>query len=128
MIPLLLVFTIPFFTIEGIWITGILRPKISSNNVTSMIKWGLKISLTKLLPYLILFAAQYLPTLIIGDLLIQGMLGYLFLFLFTSIFLFGITTVFTAWSVRTTGKVYSGAIISAVLLSWSLASILPFGF
>ena len=128
MVPSLLVFTIPFFIVEGTWLTGILRPNLTKTNMTALMKWGAKISVTKLLPYLILFAAQYLPTLIVGDILIQGYIGFLLLFLFTSILLFGVTSLFIAWSVHLTGRVYSGAIISAILLSWSLAAILPFSF
>ncbi|MHA2060462.1 MAG: hypothetical protein ACW976_06770, partial [Candidatus Ranarchaeia archaeon] len=128
MIPIFFAFSLPFFLIEGIWITGILRPMITKTKVTSYMKWGVKITLTKLLPYLILFAAQYLPTLIWGDLLIPGFIGFLLLFLFTSILLFGVTSLFLAWSVYQTGRVYSGAILSAILLSWSLVSILPFAF
>jgi len=128
MLPIYLVFTLPFFLIEGMWIVGVLQPKWSEKNLLAYIKWGASASMAKLLPYLLLFTAQYLPTLIIGNVLLQGYIGFLLLFLLTSVFLFGLTTVILAWSVYLTGRVYSGAFLSAMLLSWSLATILPFGF
>jgi hypothetical protein len=125
-VPLYLVFTIPFFIVEGTWIVGFLRPPLTNRRFKSYISWGLKIAAIKCIPYVIVVAVQYGSILIIGDILIQNIIAFILLFLLGSLPIFIVTSAILAWSYELTNKVYIGAILNALIFSWNLASILPF--
>ena len=124
--PLYLIFTIPFFIVEGMWIVGFLRPPLKNRRLKSYTSWGLKVAAIKCTPYVIVVAVQYLPILIIGDILIQNILAFILLFLLGSLPIFVVTSALLAWSYQLTNRVYIGAILNALIFSWNLASILPF--
>ncbi|MFX0171167.1 MAG: alpha/beta hydrolase [Candidatus Hodarchaeota archaeon] len=123
-IPLYLIFTIPFFIIDGIWIIGFLRPESKNNWSRMQFEWTVKAVLIKCFPYFLILMIQLIEGYILGSAYISGMIGFflLFLWIFTPFFI--ISTTLLAWGYQHTERVYIGAFLNALIFSWTLSSIL----
>ena len=86
--------------------------------ISSAIPHFSKILLTKCL-FLQLFIG-----LILGKPFISGMFGFYLLFFWEFTPFFIITTAISTWSYSLTKRIYIGAMLNALLFSWTLASIL----
>jgi hypothetical protein len=67
---------------------------------------------------------QLFAGLLIGKAFISGMFGFYLLFFWEFTPFFIITTSISSWSYSLTKRVYIGALLNALLFSWTLASIL----
>ncbi len=122
--PLYLIFTIPFFVIEGMWLMGLLRTSPKDNWVKTQFSWTSKAIFIKILPYALILIIQLIMSIFLGSPFISGMIGFylLFFWMFTPFFI--ITTFITAWTYYLTERVYVGAVLNALIFSWTLASIM----
>ncbi|MFX0051231.1 MAG: alpha/beta hydrolase [Candidatus Hermodarchaeota archaeon] len=123
-IPLYLIFTIPFFIIEGIWIIGLLRPESKNKWSRTQFEWTVKAVLIKCFPYFLILMIQLIEGYILRSAYISGMIGFFLLFLWMFTPFFVISTVILAWSYQHTERVYIGAFLNALIFSWTLSSIL----
>ncbi|MFX0184446.1 MAG: alpha/beta hydrolase [Candidatus Hodarchaeota archaeon] len=123
-LPLYLVFTIPFFIIEGIWIIGLLRTESKNKWSSTQFTWILKAVIIKCFPYFLILMIQLVEGIVLGSAYISGMIGFFLLFLWMFTPFFVISTVILAWSYQHTERVYVGAFLNALIFSWTLSSIL----
>lgn len=123
-VPLYLIFTVPFFIVEGIWLLGVLRTNSRETWMQTQFSQTFKAVLSKCGIYTVILLIQFIVSLLIGKALISGFIGFflLFLWLFTPFFV--ITTSITSWSYSLTKRVYIGTILNSLIFSWALASIL----
>jgi pimeloyl-ACP methyl ester carboxylesterase len=123
-VPLYLLFTIPFFLIEGLWIIGLLRTQPKDHWTRTRFEWTVKAVFIKCFPYASIIMIQLIESYILGSAYISGMIGFflLFLWMFTPFFI--ISTVILMWSYQLTERVYIGAFLNSLIFSWTMASIL----
>ncbi|MHA2111506.1 MAG: alpha/beta fold hydrolase [Candidatus Hodarchaeales archaeon] len=122
--PLYLIFTIPFFLVEGIWIMGLLRTKTRETWMKTQFSRFSKAIIIKCGIYVLILFLQLFIGLILGKPFISGMFGFYLLFFWEFTPFFIITTAISTWSYSLTKRVYIGAMLNALLFSWTLASIL----
>lgn len=122
--PLYLIFTIPFFLVEGMWLIGLLRTNPKDTWVKTQFSWSMRAVLIKIIPYILILLIQLTISFLIGSPFVSGILGFYLLFLWMFIPFFIITTFFTTWSYHLTRRVYISAVLNALIVSWTLASIL----
>ncbi|MFX1517122.1 MAG: alpha/beta hydrolase [Promethearchaeota archaeon] len=123
-VPLYLLFTIPFFLVEGLWIIGLLRTQSKNNWTRTRIEWTIKAVFIKCFPYASIILLQLIESYLLGSAYISGMIGFflLFLWMFTPFFI--ISTVILMWSYQTTERIYIGVFLNSLIFSWTMASIL----
>jgi dienelactone hydrolase len=122
--PLYLIFTIPFFLVEGIWIMGILRTKTRETWRKAQVSRFSRAIVIKCWIYVLILLVQLIMGLILGKPFISGFLGFYLLFFWEFTPFFIITTIISTWSYSLTKRIYIGAMLNALLFSWTLASIL----
>ena len=122
--PLYLIFLIPFFVVEGIWVMGLLRTQKKDTWIKTQFSWTLKAIIIRCLVYIVILLVQLIGSLIIGSSLIPGMIGYYLIFLWMFTPFFALSTTISAWSYRLTNRIYVGAMINALIFSWEIAAIL----
>jgi dienelactone hydrolase len=125
-VPVYLLFAIPFFLIEGVWLIGFLRVTPKSTWTHTQTTWTLHATFIKTLPYITLVGLQFLIAYTIGILLFPGFIGFMLLFMIGLIPLFLLTPTILAWSYRISNRIYIGALICALILAWSLAATFAF--
>jgi hypothetical protein len=124
--PIYLLFTIPFFLIEGVWLVGLLRVAQKSSWLHTQTQWTLYATFIKTIPYITIAGLQFLIAYAIGILLFPGAVGFLLLFMIGLIPLFLLTPSLLTWSYRISNRIYIGALLSALILAWSLAATFAF--
>jgi dienelactone hydrolase len=124
-VPAYLLFTIPFFFVEGLWLIGLLRTTPQATWAKTQLAWTAKAIFIKCLPYILVLLFQFAASYAIGRPFLSGQLGFMLLLLWMIIPTMAIATTITAWSYWLTERIYIGVIINAVLFSWIMASILP---
>ncbi len=122
--PLYLIFTIPFFLVEGTWLMGILRTNSKETWEKTQIYRTGKAVVIKSGIYALILAVQLVMGLLIGKPFISGFLGFYLLFFWIITPFFIITTLITSWSYSLTNRIYIGAMLNSIIFSWTLASIL----
>jgi uncharacterized membrane protein YidH (DUF202 family) len=122
--PLYLIFTIPFFLVEGIWIVGLLRTNPKKSWMKTQFSRSTTAIIIKCGIYALILLVQLIMGLILGKPFVSGFLGFYLLFFWEFTPFFIITTAISSWSYSLTKRVYIGAILNALLFSWTLASIL----
>jgi dienelactone hydrolase len=125
-VPVYLLFAIPFFLIEGVWLIGFLRVSPKSTWIQTQTNWTLHATFIKTIPYITVVGLQFLIAHITGILLFPGAIGFLLLFVWGLIPLFLLTPTILVWSYRISNRVYVGALICAFILAWSLATTFAF--
>ncbi|MFX0088211.1 MAG: alpha/beta hydrolase [Candidatus Hodarchaeota archaeon] len=124
MMPIYLIFTVPFFLIEGMWLMGILRTNSKETwRKTRLFQTG-KAVVIKCGIYALILLVQLMMGLLLGKPFIYGFLGFYLLFFWILTPFFIITTLITSWSYFLTKRVYIGAMLNSIIFSWTLASIL----
>ena len=123
-VPLYLIFTIPFFLVEGLWIIGLLRTQSKNGWRRTRIEWTSKAVFIKCFPYASIILMQLIESYLLGSAYISGMIGFflLFLWMFTPFFI--ISTVILMWFYQTTERLYIGVFLNSLIFSWTMASIL----
>jgi len=124
-VPVYLLFTIPFFFVEGVWVMGVLRTGRQGTWFRTQLSWTTKAIFIKCIPYVLLLFVQFAASYAIGRPFIAGYLGFMLIFLWIIIPTSAIATSLTAWSYRLTDRIYVGVVLDALLFSWLMASILP---
>ncbi|MFX0063049.1 MAG: dienelactone hydrolase family protein [Candidatus Hermodarchaeota archaeon] len=124
-VPIYLIFTIPFFVIEGMWLMGLLRSPTKETWIKTQLSWTMYAVFIKCLPYLFILCIQIVMSAIIGTAFIQGTIGFYLLFLWMFVIMYVVSTVIMAWSYRLTSRVYVGAVLNGLIFSWIMAAILP---
>jgi hypothetical protein len=120
-----MLFIIPFFFVEGVWVMGVLRSGRQATWFRTQLSWTTKAIFIKCIPYALLLFIQFAASYAIGRPFISGQLGFMLIFLWIIIPTSAIATSLTAWSYRLTGRIYTGVVLDALLFSWLMASILP---
>lgn len=124
-VPVYLLFTIPFFFVEGLWLMGLLRTARQATWAKTQLAWSVKAIFIKCIPYVLVLLVQFAASYAIGRPFLSGQLGFMLLFLWMIIPTMVIATSVTAWSYRLTDRIYVGVVLDALLFSWIMASILP---
>jgi pimeloyl-ACP methyl ester carboxylesterase len=122
--PLYLIFAIPFFVVEGIWLIGLLRTPPKQTWFKTQMVWTVKAAFIKVIPYVLVLLIQFSLTLATGAPFFSGQIGFMLLFLWMFIPMLAVAACTTAWSYRLSNRVYIGAVFNALVFSWILASIL----
>jgi len=125
-VPVYLLFAIPFFLIEGVWLIGFLRVATKSTWIQTQTTWTVHATFIKTIPYITLVGLQFFIAYVFGALLFPGFIGFMLLFMIGLIPLFLLTPTILAWSYRISNRIYIGALICALILAWSLAATFPF--
>lgn len=122
--PLYLIFTIPFFLVEGMWLMGLLRDKPRDTWFKTYLNWTTKATIIKIFPYVTILMIQLVMSHLIGSAFISGFIGFylLFFWVFTPFFI--ISTVILVWSYHLTKRIYIGAFLNALIFSWTLSSMM----
>jgi len=123
-VPLYLIFIVPFFFVEGMWLMGILRSNPKGTWLKAQINQAGKAVVIKCGIYLIIILIQFVFGLLLGKAFIYGYIGFMLLFFWEFIPFFIITTCITSWSYSLTKRIYISAILNSLIFSWVLASIL----
>jgi dienelactone hydrolase len=124
LVPLYFIVYLVYFSVEGMWLTGVLRGAPKESVTRTQIDWTIRAIFIKCLPYLILIAFEYGGGLLTGTALVPGLIGYSFLFFYAFTPWFAVTSILILWSYRHTNSHYLGAIVSALMCAWLMASIL----
>ena len=124
--PLYFVIFLLYFVVEGAWLTGPMLQKRSGTWFKSQMNVTVKAVFIKTIPYLILIAFEFVGGFLAGAPLVPGMIGYSWLFFYAFTPWFAICTVITMFAYNKTGNRWLGAMVSALLCAWLLASILSF--
>lgn len=122
--PLYLIFAIPFFVVEGTWLIGLLRTAPKKTWLRTQVFWTVKAAFIKVIPYALVLLIQFSLTLATGAPFLSGQIGFMLLFLWMFIPMLAVGACITAWSYRISNRVYIGAVINSLIFSWILASIL----
>jgi dienelactone hydrolase len=123
--PVYLLFTIPFFFVDGLWLMGLLRTARRGTWATTQLAWTTEAIFIKCIPYLLVLFVQFAASYAIGRPFLSGQLGFMLVFLWMIIPTMAIATSLAAWSYRLTDHIYVSVILNALLFSWIMASILP---
>ncbi|MFX0093122.1 MAG: alpha/beta hydrolase [Candidatus Hodarchaeota archaeon] len=123
--PIYLIFTIPLFFVDGMWLMGLLRTSPKETRIQTQIYWTLKAVFIKCSPFFFILLVQVVMSFILGTALITGMIGFSLLFLWMFAPMYVVTTVLSTWCYRLTDRIYVGTALNAFIFSWILASILP---
>jgi len=123
-IPLYLIFIVPFFFVEGMWLMGVLRSNPEGTWIKKQINQTGKAIGIKSGIYVIIILIQFVFGLVLGKAFISGYIGFLLLFFWEFVLFFIITTCITCWSYFLTKRIYISAILNSLIFSWVLASIL----
>lgn len=123
--PVYLLFTVPFFFVEGLWLMGLLRTRAQSTWAKTQLAWTTKAIFIKCIPFVLVLLVQFAGSYALGHPFLSGLGGFMLLFLWVIIPMITIATSITAWSYRLTDRIYVGVVLDALLFSWILASILP---
>jgi pimeloyl-ACP methyl ester carboxylesterase len=122
--PIYLIFTIPYFLIEGKWLMGLLRTSSKEGWWKTQFSWTVNAIIIKCFLYVFIILVQVLMSVFTGTAFISGMTGYYLLFLWMFTPMFVVTTTILAWSYRLTDRIYIGVMLNALIFSWMLAEIL----
>ena len=125
MFLILLPFLLLYFSVDGLFISGIYRAKIKEKTLSSRILTTSKIVGIKILPLVLVLLVQYIPLLLFDFKILSGFLGFSMQFIIMLLPLFIIYTIITTWLFDKTGTVESGALLNAFLFAWTLATLLP---
>ncbi|UCE14029.1 MAG: alpha/beta fold hydrolase [Candidatus Heimdallarchaeota archaeon] len=123
-LPLYLIFTIPFFLVESMWLVGLLRVNASDTWFRTQVNWTTRAVVIKILPYVAILSIQFVMSWLIGSAFISGIFGFYLLFLWVLTPFFIISTTIIVWSYHLTKRVYIGAVLNALIFSWTLSSMM----
>lgn len=120
---------LPFFIMgylqTGIFLHGQIRRPARSSRLATWLSWSASGTIALVAPLAVLLLVQYLPLLTTGFIPFVGPGGFLANFsmtLFHVIGLIVLTTPISTWFFILTGKIYPGAILNALLVTWMLTS------
>jgi len=125
MLLVLLPFMFIYFSIDGIFISGIYRSKIKEGTTKDRILTTSKIIGIKILPLVLVLLVQYIPLMLFDFKILSGFLAFSMQFIIMLLPLFVIYTIVTTWLFDKTGTLESGALLNAFLFAWTLATLLP---
>ena len=114
-------FFLVFFFIEGLYL-NVLR-KGSGEDYKDLFR----VLAIKLIPYLVVLGIQYIPMYTMNLRLFSGSLGFFLEFIWVIVPLFAISTAFSWWLHRVTGRIGAGTVFNSLLIAWVSASLFPFG-
>lgn len=117
--PLYLIFAIPYFLIDGLFINGLLR-----KSYDRPVKTYVETVIVKILPFTLILITQLIMSIIIGSAFISGITGYYLLFFWMFVPFFIITTFIHIFFYQYTKRIYAGVVFNSLLFSWMIASIL----
>jgi dienelactone hydrolase len=125
MLLILLPFMFLFFSVDGIFISGIYRAKLKERTVSARILATTKIVGIKIIPLVLVLLIQYIPLILFDFKILSGFLGFSMQFIIMLLPLFIVYTIITTWLYDRTGTLESGALLNAFLFAWTLATLLP---
>ena len=113
------------FLQTGVFLHGQIRPAAGQSPIKTWLHWsGINI-LTLVLPLVAFLSIQYVPLFIDGFIPLVGPGGMFVNFVINLFHIIGVLMVvipLSTWLFQLTGKIYLGAITSAAIVAWMLAS------
>ena len=70
--PIYLIFTVPFFFVEGLWLIGLLRASPKTTWLRTQVAWTVKSAFIKTIPLIAVLILQFSVTLELGATFISG--------------------------------------------------------
>jgi uncharacterized protein len=125
MFLLYLPFLLLGFLQTGVFLHGQLRRPESKTRLGTFLSWSSVNSLALVTPLLLILTAQYVPLFTTGAIPFVGPGGMLANFVMTLFHVIGIlllTTPISTWFFMLTGRIYVGALLNAMLVTWMLVS------
>ncbi len=123
--PIYLIFTVPFFFVEGLWLIGLLRTAPKATWLKTQLSWTGKAAFIKTIPFIAVLLVQFSVSLAFGAPFITGSIGFMLLFLWMFVPMQAVAACIIAWSYRISDRIYISVVLNALTFSWILASILP---
>ena len=120
--PLFIPFYLVYFTAEGLYL-HVYRERQTAGSASGNMA---RTMVLKLLPYLVLLAAQYLPMFVANYRLIPGTMGFFIEFIWGIVPLLIISTFSSWWLYRHTGRIWTGIVLNTILFAWASAGLFPF--
>ncbi|MGM0685658.1 MAG: hypothetical protein ACQET3_01665, partial [Promethearchaeati archaeon] len=80
----------------------------------------------KVLPYLLVISLQYGVGLATGVPIVQGLIGFSFLFFYAFAPWFTVSIVISVWTYRATRDELVGILLNSLLFAWLVATVLAF--
>ena len=121
----MLPFMFLYFSIDGIIMTGVYNASKKDETNKSKLITSMKVVGIKILPLLLVLLIQYIPLFAFDFQILTGFLGFSMQFIIMLVPLFIIYTLIEIWFYQKTGDLISGAVLNALLLSWTLSILLP---
>jgi hypothetical protein len=125
MLLVYLAFTVPFFFVEGLWLLGLLRAPAKATWLRTQLVRLVQALLIKCIPYVSLLALQFGVAFLTGTLLLPGLIGFMLLFLWGLLPMFALSACIATVSCALTNRIYVGAWLNALIISWSIATTFP---
>jgi dienelactone hydrolase len=118
-------FTLVYFFVEGLffhvfhyWIKD-----LESNG--NELKAFLRVLILKITPFIIVLILFYIPLFFFNVLIVPAQAGFFLEFLVVIVPLFIITSAISWWLYRHSGRLGTGTLVNAILISWISASLFP---
>lgn len=119
-------FSLFFFFVEGLVIHRIREDPQdpSKDNVGPFSSWLLALAV-KNIPYIALLLLFYIPLFALGFSVVPGQLGFFVEFLVLVVPIFLISTTYSWWLYRQSGRVGAGAVVNGLLVAWLASALFP---
>ncbi|MFO7835143.1 MAG: alpha/beta hydrolase [Candidatus Thorarchaeota archaeon] len=114
---------LPYFMVESKWL---LTMKGRADKLEGYIRWTIRGVFAKVLPYLLVISLQYGVGLATGVPIVQGLIGFSFLFFYAFAPWFTVSIVISVWTYRATRDELVGILLNSLLFAWLVATVLAF--
>ena len=113
------------FLCLGIFLHGRIRRRPLKRFMTTFFSWSVTNVLVMIIPVLLLLAAQYVPLVLTGTILFVGPGGMFVTFVLNLFHITGVLIIIipiSTWFYRLTGRIYTGAVLCALIVAWMFTS------
>jgi len=113
-----------YFTAEGLLLHDL--PRHSSDTIRKQIRNYAETLIGKTLPFVVLLVIHYSGKILFDFWILPGFAGFLMEFLWLILPIFVITTSISWWFHKNTKRIFYGALLNALLMSWVASVVFPF--
>jgi len=109
----------------GVFLHGQIRLRERSTPLRTWILWSLSGTFALVAPLVLFLSIQYVPLFKNGEILLKGPGGMFVAFLLNLFHIIGVlimTTPISTWFFQLTGRIYLGALVNALLVTWMFVS------
>jgi dienelactone hydrolase len=122
--PTFIPFFFLYFTAEGLLLHDL--PRHSSDTSRKQIRNYAETLIGKTLPFAVLLVIHYSGKILFDFWILPGFAGFLMEFLWLILPIFVITTSISWWFHKSTKRIFYGALLNALLMSWVASVVFPF--